>query len=144
MEYTLELEIDLPRDRVIELFDSTENLKEWQKGLVSFEHMSGEPGQEGAKSKILYKMGKREVEMIETITHRNLPDEFFGTYETKGVWNRIENRFMEAGPNKTKWVFTSEFQCSGFLKIMAFFMPGMFKKQSKEFMEDFKTYAEAA
>ncbi len=49
--YTVEIEIALPRDRVIELFDNAENLLKWQKGLQSFEHISGEPGQPGTTSK---------------------------------------------------------------------------------------------
>ena len=37
-EYTVEIEIALPRDRVIELFDNPENLFKWQTGLQSAEH----------------------------------------------------------------------------------------------------------
>ena len=44
MRYKTEVIINLPRDRVIELFDSFENLKEWQEGLLSHDHVSGEPG----------------------------------------------------------------------------------------------------
>jgi len=37
MKYSVE--IDLPRDRVIELFDDADNMVKWQSGLQSFEHM---------------------------------------------------------------------------------------------------------
>lgn len=144
MKYTLDIEIDLPRAKVVELFDNPDNLKKWQLDLVSFEHLSGDPGQVGAKSKLLHKMGKREVEMIETVTSRNLPDEFSGTYEAKGVWNLVENRFVEVDENKTKWILDTEFKCSGFMRIMALLMPGMFKKQSFKFMQQFKEFAERA
>ena len=142
MKYTLDIEIELPRERVIELFDSTENLKKWQPELMSFEHISGEPGQEGAKSKMLYKMSKREVEMVETITKNNLPDEFNGTYEAKGVMNWVNNSFVEEGENKTKWISENEFQFSGFMKLIGFFMKGSFPKQSYKYMEQFKAFAE--
>jgi hypothetical protein len=33
MNYTCEVVIDLPRDRVIELFDNPQNLTKWQPGL---------------------------------------------------------------------------------------------------------------
>jgi hypothetical protein len=59
--YTVEIEIDLPRDQVIALFDNTENLFKWQTGLKDFEHISGEPGQPGAKSKLTYLYGKRTI-----------------------------------------------------------------------------------
>jgi hypothetical protein len=142
MKYTAEVELNLPREKVIELFDNTENLKKWQEGLVSFEHIEGEPGKEGAKSQLKYKMGKREIEMVETITKRNLPDEFFGTYETKGVWNEVRNYFIVEGDQKTKWRLDTEFKGSGFMKIMMLFAPGMFKKQTLKSMNDFKEFAE--
>ena len=144
MKYTVEIDIDLPRDRVIELFDSTENMKHWQEGLVSAEHLSGTPGEVGAKMKLKYKMGKREVEMIETITKRNLPDEFAGTYDAKGVHNIVDNTFIEISESKTKWVAYQEFQMKGMMKIIAFIMPGAFKKQSMKYMKDFKAFAENA
>ena len=49
MKYTTQVEINLPRKRVIELFDNSENLKKWQEGLISFDHIEGEAGKEGAK-----------------------------------------------------------------------------------------------
>ena len=42
--FTVEIDIDLPREKVLEQFDSTENLFKWQNGLQSFDHVSGEPG----------------------------------------------------------------------------------------------------
>ena len=144
MRYTLEMDLDIPRDKVIEYFDNPDNLPKWQPTLISFDHMSGEPGQAGAKTQLKYKMGKREVEMIETIVTRNLPDEFTGTYEAKGVWNEVINYFHEIDDGqRTRWVFETEFKCSGMIRIMAFFMPGMFRKESLKNMERFKEFAEA-
>lgn len=142
MKYTCEIEINLPRNRVIELFDSTENLYKWQSGLISFDHLEGEPGEVGAKSKLHYKMGKREIEMIETITHKNLPAEFHGTYEADKVWNEVKNYFHEMDENTTKWVTENEFQCSGFMKIIAFLMPGSFRKETEKHLKRFKEFAE--
>jgi len=141
MKYTIETTIDLPLDTVIALFDNQENMKHWQPELQSFEHLSGDPGQVGAKSRLLYKMGKREVEMIETITVRNLPDEFSGTYEANGVLNIQKNIFKEEN-GKTHWISECEFRMSGFMKIMGWFMPGAFKKQSRKYMDQFKAFAE--
>ena len=143
MKYANEIEIKLPRQKVIELFDNPDNMPKWQEGFVSFEPQSGKPGEEGSTAKLNYKMGKREVEMIETITKRNLPDEFNGTYEAKGVFNIVNNSFIVLDKNKTKWVSENEFQFKGFMKIIAFLMPGAFKKQSFKYMKDFKKFAES-
>lgn len=142
MKYSVEIEINLPRKKVLELFDSTENLFKWQPGLISFDHISGTAGEVGAKSKLLYKMGKREIEMVETITVKNLPDEFSGTYEAKGVWNEVKNYFHEIDENTTKWVSENEFKCSGFMKIIAWLMPGNFKKETKKYLIYFKEFTE--
>ncbi len=142
MKYNVEITINLPRTKVIELFDNTENLYKWQPGLMSFDHLSGTPGEVGAKSKLLYKMGRREIEMIETITVKNFPDEFSGTYEAKGVWNEVKNYFHELDENTTKWVSENEFRCSGFMKIFTLLMPGSFKKETQKYLEQFKEFAE--
>ena len=141
MKYSNEIEINLPRKKVIELFDNPDNLPKWQEGFVSFEPISGKPGEEGAKAKLKYKMGKREVEMIETITKRNFPDEFHGTYEAKNVYNEVNNFFI-AQKNSTNWISENIFKFTGFMKLFAFFMPGVFKKQSLKYMKDFKEFAE--
>lgn len=142
MKYTQQIEINLPREKVIDLFDNPDNMKHWQPGLVSFELIEGEAGQTGAKMLLKYKMGKREIEMIETITVRNLPDEFSGTYEAKGVWNEVKNTFEATSDNNTIWKTENEFKFKGFMKLMAAIMPGAFKKQSFKYLQYFKEFAE--
>jgi len=142
MKFTAEIEINKHIDQVIELFDNADNLSKWMEGLVRFEHLSGTPGQPGAKSKLKFKMGSREIEMIETITVRNLPHEFTGTYEAKGVFNIVKNRFEKISENKTRYITGQEFQFKGFMKIIAFLMPGAFKKQSMKYLNDFKNFVE--
>ncbi len=80
--------------------------------------------------------------MIETITKRNLPEEFTGTYEAKGVFNIAKNSFIPIDENKTKYVTEQEFQFSGFMKLMGAVMPGAFKKQTLKYMKAFKEFAE--
>ncbi len=123
MKYSNEIEIDLPRERVIELFDNADNLSKWQPDLISFEHISGEPGKVGAKSRLKYDMGKKggKVEMIETIVKNDLPEEFHGTYEAPGVFNQMQNYFTEVSPGKTKWKSDTVFKFSTFkMKLFGF------------------------
>lgn len=143
MKYTSEIEINLPVNKVIELFDNPDNISKWQPNLLSFKHLSGTSGQEGAKSKLRYKMNNSEIEMIETITKRNLPDEFSGTYEAKGVFNIVKNKFVDLGNLKTKWIVENEFRLSGFMRLMGLLMPGAFRKESFKIMKQFKDFAES-
>lgn len=144
MKYTSEIKINLPLNKVIELFDNPDNLSKWMEGLKSFEPISGTPGQPGAKAKLVFQMGKRTVEMIETVTVRNLPHEFSGTYEAKGVFNIVRNKFKSLSENVTLYTSEQEFQFSGFMKLVGFLMSGAFKKQSMKYLEDFKRFAENA
>ena len=144
MRYQEEIILNLPRERVIELFDSFENLKQWQEGLEEIEHLSGESGQPGAKTRLVYQMGRRKLEMIETILTRNMPDEFSGTYDASGVHNIVRNTFHDQGET-TRWRMDCEFQFRGIMRIMAFFMgQGRFRKQTRKGMESFKRFAESA
>lgn len=142
MKYTCETTIRLPRQRVIELFDNPENLKYWMPGLEKFEHINGEPGKPGAQSRLEFKMGKRKMVMIETITVRNLPHEFSGTYEVNNVYNEVKNFFEELPDGTTKYSTENHFRFSGVMKIFAFFMGSAFRKTSQDYLERFKAFAE--
>lgn len=142
MKYIQEVTIGQPIDKVVEMFVNPDNLSKWMDGLESMEHMSGEPGEKGAKSKFIFKMGKREIEMIETIEVNNLPDEFTANYIAKGVFNSVTARFVKENENTTKYISENEFQFKGFMKLMGFLMPGAFKKQSMKYLVAFKNFVE--
>lgn len=142
LNYKNEVIINASRDKVIELFMDPNNIDKWQPGFISMEILSGESGEVGSKTKMKYKMGKREVEMVETITVKNLPFEFSGTYEADGVFNSVKNYFEELPDGKTKYWTDSEFQFKGFMKIIGFLFPGMFKKQSQKYLDLFKAFVE--
>ncbi|RYJ42712.1 SRPBCC family protein [Flavobacterium beibuense] len=142
MNYTVEIEIDLPVSKVIELFDNPHNMKYWMDGLASFELLNGVSGQPGAKSRLIFRMGNRNIEMLETITVKKLPEEYTGTYEANGVYNVVKNRFIPLPGDRTKYVSENYFEFKGFMKIIAFIMPGSFKKQSLKYLNDFKRFAE--
>lgn len=141
MKYASGVIINKPREEVIELFDNSENHFKWMRGLKSFETFEGNPGQPGAKSKIVIESHGRKIEMIETITHRNLPDEYHGSYETNGIHNIIKNYFLEEG-NKTKWIVESEFVFKWYTKILYMLMKSQFQKATLKSLDDFKEFAE--
>jgi hypothetical protein len=143
MKYTTEVTINLPREEVIKKLDNAENMKHWQRGLLGYELLEGTPGAPGAKMKLEYKMGKREMSMTETITKNEFPSEFHANYDAKGVHNIQKNYFHEVDGSTTKWVSESEFQFAGFgMKLLGWLMPGAFKKQSQKYLNDFKAFAE--
>lgn len=143
MKYTTEIIINKPLEEVAKKMNSTENMKHWQEGLVSVEHISGSPGKFGAKMQLNYNFGKRKMTLIETITKQNFPEEFHATYSTKGVRNIQQNYFTETSEGFTKWICKNEFQPTSFaMNAMLFFMPKAFKKQTKKYMTNFKNFVE--
>ena len=143
MKYSSKIEIELPRDQVIALFQDVDNYPHWQPTFISMEPLQGEPGANGSTSRMKYRMGKRELEMIETIRANNFPEAFHATYDAKGVHNVQENFFEDLGNGRTRWRSESEFRFSGFfMKLMGALMPGAFKKQTAKFQQDFKAFAE--
>lgn len=142
MKYTVEIEINKPIDKVVELFDNEDNLFKWMNGLQTIEHLEGKPGEKGSTTKMLFKDGRREIEMIETLIEYNLPEAFIATYEAKGVYNLAKISFIPVTEGKTRYVSEQEFQLKGFVKVFGLVMPGMFKKQTMKYLTMFKEFAE--
>jgi|AVFP01.1.fsa_nt_gi hypothetical protein len=143
MKYSCEIVIHRPVTEVISKLDSPQNLKHWQAGLVATEHISGTPGEFGAKMKMKYRFGKREMELTETIIKRAFPEEFHAAYTTKGMRNIQKNYFRPTKKGHTKWISESEFQPTSLrMRALLFLMPSAFKKQSFRYMSDFKSFVE--
>ena len=144
MQYVETIDINCPRDEVTAKVTDLALAGQWQPTFIRSEPISGTPGETGAKTKLVHKFGKGETELIETIEAASLPDGLTCVYETKGVWNRVVNRFTEPSPGVTRWEMDCEFKCSGMMKLVAKATPGMFRKETRKNMEAFKTYAEGA
>jgi len=145
MKFSCTVHINAPIDKVIRLFDNPDNLKEWQDGFQGMEHLSGTPGVPGAKSKITYLMGKRKIELIETVLVSDLPREFTGLYEAKQMVNTMKNNFSAVSKTETRYSAEVEYtEFRGLMpKLMALLFPGMFKKQVEKWMNQFKVFAES-
>ena len=143
MKYTSEIIINIPIKEFLIKFNNPENSKHWQRGLIDYEHIHGIPTEIGSKRKLLYKMGRRKTELIETITLNDLPHALHVAYDTKGMHNVQENFFERITDNQTKWTSKNEFLPTNFmLRMMTLVMPNAFKKESRKYLEDFKKFAE--
>ncbi|GAB3899491.1 hypothetical protein GCM10029964_085500 [Kibdelosporangium lantanae] len=153
MKYTVSIEIDLPRERVVQMLADPAHLPKWLRGLVLHEPLSGVHGAVGTKSRVVMRMGQRKIECTEIITRRE-PVELRGIPKGsvvhfdreiagEGMWSAMRDRLTEAGPEKTLWVSESEYRYSGLLmRLVGLLMPGAFRKQSQQHMRDFKAFAE--
>jgi hypothetical protein len=153
MKYTVSMEIVLPRDRVAQLLADPAHLPKWLRGLVLHEPLNGVHGQVGTKSRVVMQMGQQKMECIETITRREpvglqgITGEGVVHFEREivgmGMWSAVGDRLTDTGPETTLWVSESEYRFDGLLmRLMGLLMPGAFRKQSLQHMQDFKAFAE--
>jgi carbon monoxide dehydrogenase subunit G len=142
MKFYNEVEINQPIEKIISLLEDPSSFPKWYPGFTSMEPIDGPLGQEGSTALWKFKTAGIKVELIERITKRNLPHELHFTYTGKGLVNIQENYFTTTGVNGTKWILTSEYSFTGATKLFAWMMPGIFKKQTQKFLEQFKAFAE--
>ena len=141
MNFTCTININASIDHVVKVFKNPDNLVHFQDGFISKELVSGEEGQQGAISKMIYK----KLELKETILIANLPEEFKGLYEHKHMTNTMTVKFVPKSQHQTQYI--SEIEYTSFngvlITIIAKIFPGMFKKQVYKWMVQFKTYTES-
>ncbi|MBB2948749.1 hypothetical protein FB565_008535 [Actinoplanes lutulentus] len=98
-------------------------------------------------------MSTQTFECTETITRREpvdlheIPVATVVHFEREivggGMWSVARERLTEAGPQRTLWQSENEYRFSGLLmRLVGFVMPGAFRKQSRQHMQDFKAFAE--
>ena len=142
MNFTTQITINRPRQRVVELIRNPDNIAKWQPGLQSVELLAGEQDQVGARSRIVFEMRGLRLELIETIVEHSPPDRFSSVFEARGVRNRVENRFFEDGPDQTRWVMANSFKFTGLMSVVGLFLHDFVPHQSLESMNRFKQFAE--
>lgn len=144
MKYKCTVEINVPLDKVVTLWTDERFFNKWQDGFKKIEPIEGEPNSIGATSKIYFVQGKRKMELLETIVSNDLPKEKKGLYEHKHMTNTQTTRFEEINTHSTRYISEVEYlKFNGFMpKLMAKLFPGVFKKQSQKWMNQFKTFAE--
>ncbi len=143
MRYTVDTIINKPIDKVTELFANPNNMKDWQPGFISMQKINGDGNAEGSVYRLMYKMGNRNIEMIETIEVNKLPANFTATFETKGVYNWQKSSFEKIDDHTTRYTAENLFKFSGFAKLYGVLMPKAFKKQSQKYLDLFKDFAES-
>ncbi|WOD43050.1 hypothetical protein [Hwangdonia lutea] len=140
MKFTCTINIKKPKLEIAKHFEDPEALKQSQKDFLSMEHINGKKGEAGAKSKLIYK----KFDLIETIIHNKLPDEFYAKYEHKSMTNTMRSKFTALNEKDTKMTTKIDYtEFKGlFIKLIAKLFPGLFKKQVDKWLVRFKAYCE--
>jgi hypothetical protein len=142
MKLKFETVIDASLDIVWAAFDNPANMSRWRQNLVSFDHISGEPGQPGAISELKYDEKGKELLMRETITERREPDFLAGVYDSRMGKTLIVNHFEVVDENATRWTSWCNFAFTGFMKFTSLFVSGMIRRRTEADMQRFKLMVE--
>jgi hypothetical protein len=139
MQYSQEVVINLPLQKVAALFNDPANAKYWRPTPLSVEHISGTPGQVGAKTKLKFK----RFEILETITDKEEPAGFTSIGDVGHLMSKARFSFKSLRSNETVYRMDIEYTFRSLrAKLLGIIFPGMFKKQTMEYMEKFKHFAE--
>jgi hypothetical protein len=141
----MQVEINLPINKVVQLFIDKNNFKAWKKGFISYKHIHGIPGEVGALTKLVTKQGI----MYERIVSMNLPAEIIETYEHKRgnkttMIHKAVNHFVSLTENKTLVeVKTEVIEIHGVLmKFIIKVMARAGEKFSQDQLNQFKVFSE--
>ena len=144
MKFNGYVDIKKPREEVVRYFEDPQYLGEFQDGFQSKTVISGEPGKEGTKSTMMYKYGKRDMELTETILSNQLPDSFDAEYHHIHMDNFMRCKFTVLDDQTTRYSYEFEYtRINWFMpKLMAILFPGMYRKQGEKWMRQFKEFVE--
>ncbi len=138
------ININKPRGEVVKYFADPNYLGKYQDGFVKKELINGEQGRVGAISKMYYKHGKQDMELIETITNNQLPDVFEANFHHKHMDNTMVCRFIVLDDYRTKYEYEFEYTRINWVmpKLMAILFPDMYRKPVEKWMRQFKEFVE--
>ena len=144
MKYACSVEVPLNREEAIALWLDESKLAQWQDGFQHKNWISGSPNTDQSVSQILLFQNGRKMELEESILTNALPEFIEGEYVHIHMTNIQKVVFEILGENQTK--ITTEVHYTEFntliIKVMAFLFPGMFKKQSQKWPDQFVILAQ--
>jgi|TARA_B100001093_G_scaffold455381_1_gene465529 hypothetical protein len=147
IKYSEEIVIDSNIDKVIELFDNPQNMKQYIYGFESYTVINGNKNEIGTISEININFndnGKKESKIImtEEIISNNLPIEKKLQYTSNGILNIVTNRFEKISEYETRFINEQEFVFNTYMKLLFYFSKSSLKYQTKMYLNNFKDFVE--
>ena len=140
MKHQSEVIIDAAIDAVWQAFDDPGNARRWQPTLDSVKHESGERGQPGAVSSLVYADG--DV-VMQTVTERREPHFMAMSRESARGASIVVNHFEALDEGRTKWVVYRNMRFAGLAKLLAPFKMNAIAERFEDDMQRFKLMVES-
>lgn len=138
----VEVEIGVPRDRVVELFTRPELIPEWMDDVARYEPVSGEPGTPGSQYRLVPRSGS--MEFVATVLELNLPGEVRMRLDGSSATVLVTARFSALPSCRTRLVSEETFWFAGLFGTL--FGPlalGVIRDAHHRHMEAFRRFAES-
>lgn len=143
MKMKYEAKIKAGRDVVWTAFDNRDNLSRWQPTLESFTPVSGDPGQPGAVSELVYKEKGKKITARETITERREQQFLAGTVDNAWATTLIVNHFEKIDEHNTRFVTYTNMKFKGVMKLMSLFVARAIRARAQADLDRFKLFVES-
>ena len=140
MKSIFETEINIPREKLSELYADPENIIKWMSDIEKYEPISGTPGMPGSKYYLIPKKGN--MVFTATVLNRDLPDEIRLNLEASNVDVLVTGKFIALSPDMTKFISQEIFTFKGlFNKMFGFLAQSAIGKAHHKHMKDFIEFA---
>jgi hypothetical protein len=145
MKSIVEIEINVPKEKVAGLFADPNNNIRWMDDLQKIEPISGEPGMPGSKYRMVPKAeGFGSMAFVATVTSTHLPDEAALQLEASNVVVAVTDKFAALSPQTTKLISEEVFTFKGlFNKMFGLLVQKHIKSAHRRHMDSFKRFAES-
>ena len=142
MKSVVELEIDVPQERLAALFADPRQNTKWMDDLDRVETISGQLGMPGSQYRLVPKKGK--MVFVATVLSRDLPTESRLNLEASSVTVLVKGVLVALSSQRTRLTSEEVFTFKGPLnKISGFLAKAAIKNAHRRHMEAFKRFAEA-
>lgn len=142
MKSIIEIEIDLPQQKVAELHADPRNSLNWMHDIARYEPINGEVGMPGSTYRLVPKQG--DMIFLATVVERDLPNEIKLRLEAQDVTVAVTAKFIGLTSGKTKLVSEQVFDFLGQDDAsISSDTEQAIKAAHHQHMEDFKRFAES-
>ena len=142
MKSVVQVDIDVPRERLASLFADPTLSTKWMDDIERYEPIGGQPGAPGSTYRLVPKKG--DMIFMATVIANELPNESRLRLDADNVTVAITARYVAIAAERSRLVSEEVFTFKGLLpKVGGFLARGAIHRAHRRHMEAFKRFAEA-
>jgi hypothetical protein len=138
----VQVDIDLPRERLAALFADPTLSSAWMDDIARYEPISGQPGAPGSTYRLVPKNG--DMVFVATVIANDLPNESRLRLDADNVTVAVTARYVAVSSERSRLVSEEDFTFKGLVgRVGGFLARAAIHKAHRRQMEAFKRFVEA-